>query len=368
MSATTGDARWLFSRRMDLSVFGGSAVLSLALLFLGTWMMPALTETPPWAWVGAVLMVDVAHVWSTGFRVYFDPEELRRRPALYVGTPVIAYLALVRLYAAGSAVFWHALAYLAIFHFVRQQAGWMALYRARAGDRDLATRLIDNAAIYAATCYPLVFWHTHARSFDWFVPGDVLRVPAWVDRVAFPLYVAALSTYAVSAVYRAAVGRGASPGKHLVVASTAVCWYAGIVAFDSDYAFTVTNVFIHGIPYVALIYAYERSQQPKASQNHPTHRAGLVRIVATIWALAYIEELVWDRSVWNERSYLFGPPWSLGPALGYLIPLLAVPQVTHYVLDGFLWRGKTNPGLAALFPPSRSGSVALSRASTASLG
>jgi hypothetical protein len=25
------------------------------------------------------------------------------------------------------------------------------------------------------------------------------------------------------------------------------------------------------------------------------------------------------------------------------VPLLAVPQVTHYVLDGFIWRRKTNP-------------------------
>jgi hypothetical protein len=26
-----------------------------------------------------------------------------------------------------------------------------------------------------------------------------------------------------------------------------------------------------------------------------------------------------------------------------LVPLLAVPQITHYVLDGFLWRRRSNP-------------------------
>ena len=27
----------------------------------------------------------------------------------------------------------------------------------------------------------------------------------------------------------------------------------------------------------------------------------------------------------------------------YLVPLLALPQLTHYVLDGFIWRRKSNP-------------------------
>ena len=31
-----------------------------------------------------------------------------------------------------------------------------------------------------------------------------------------------------------------------------------------------------------------------------------------------------------------------------LVPLLALPQLTHYILDGYLWRlDGTNPGLAA---------------------
>ena len=47
-------------------------------------------------------------------------------------------------------------------------------------------------------------------------------------------------------------------GKDIVVATTAICWYVGIVVFNSDYAFTVTNVIIHGVPYFALIYVYAR--------------------------------------------------------------------------------------------------------------
>ena len=306
MSRVASPGVWLFSRRLDLAVFGGSAALSLALLLLGLHAAPSSGELPGWTWIAAVLLVDVAHVWATGFRVYFDPAELARRPGLYLGTPLLAYVVLARLYALGATVFWRSLAYLAVFHFVRQQAGWLALYRARAGERDLGTRVVDDAAIYAATCYPLVFWHTHARSFAWFTAGDFLRLPAWIERATFPVYVAALVVYAGRSLYRAAQGRPASPGKDLVVGTTAACWYAGIVAFDSDYAFTVTNVFIHGIPYVALVHVYGARQATRS------WRSSLVTLVATIWALAYVEELFWDRSLWGDRPDLFGPPWSLG--------------------------------------------------------
>jgi hypothetical protein len=349
-SAAPRGERWLFSKGLDVGVFGGSAFLSLVMLAIGKATGAIHGDAPDWAWVPAVLLVDVAHVWGTGFRVYFEPKELRRRPLLYAGVPVLAYLAMFQLYAHGTFVFWRCLAYLAIFHFVRQQAGWVALYRARARDRDSVGRLVDTVAIYAATVYPLAYWHTHKRSFDWFTPGNLVPLPLWVERVGLPIYLVALGVYAVRSLYRGAVLGLWSPGKDLVVGTTALCWYVGIIAMDSDYAFTVMNVFIHGIPYIGLIYAYGRSQEKPLWKPGI---GGVARLLATLWALAYIEELGWDRSFWGERSWLFGT-LQLGGIASYLVPLLAVPQVTHYILDGFIWRRADNPGLAALFPSSAS--------------
>ena len=80
------------------------------------------------------------------------PEEVRRRPFLYFGTPVLAFLAGAMLYSLGSMVFWRVLAYLAVWHFVRQQYGWVALYRAR-------------LAPLAALLVPLgSFWHGNRQS------------------------------------------------------------------------------------------------------------------------------------------------------------------------------------------------------------
>lgn len=340
---------WLFSRNTDLTVFLGSALLSLGALWIGARAGVLNGGAPDWAWVPAVLLIDVAHVYATGFRVYLDRAELRRRPWLYTLAPVAGLAAGIALYSQGELIFWRTLAYLAVFHFVRQQYGWVALYRAREGEHGRLGRWIDAAAVYAATVYPLIYWHAHLpRRFWWFLSQDFAPIPSALETIARPVYWLALCAYAGRSLYRLLVQRKRNPGKDIVVATTAVCWYVGIVAFNSDYAFTVTNVVIHGVPYLALIYWYGRARLAEGGGRGPYRlfAHGPAVFLMLLWALAYVEELFWDRGVWHDRSWLFGAPWDLGSLKVLLVPLLALPQVVHYVLDGFVWRRKNNPGFS----------------------
>ncbi len=363
-NANAKSGAWLFSRNVDLAVFLGSAAFSFAALGVGAWAGLLHGETPGWAWVPAVILCDVAHVWSTAFRTYLDPVERQSRPWVLALVPAIGLAASIALMSVGELAFWRALAYLAIFHFVRQQYGWVSLYRARAGEKGRLGRVIDTAAIYAATTWPLLYWHTHVpRRFSWFVAGDVASLPSFVGSVLMPvatgLYVAALVAYAIRAGMMWLRGK-ANPGKDVVVLTTVIAWYTGIVAFDSDYAFTVTNVFMHGIPYFALVYVHTRARSPATEPSRaaapspaPSLAQRLTRHVmiylGVLWLIAFAEELVWDRAVWHDRGWLFGDAWDL-PAIAKLVivPLLALPQLTHYVLDGFIWRRRSNPSVAGL--------------------
>jgi hypothetical protein len=70
--------------------------------------------------------------------------------------------------------------------------------------------------------------------------------------------------------------------------------------------------------------------------------------LAPLLFAAWSEEWLWDRFVWHERADLFsGPHVTPGSAtLALLVPLLALPQSTHYVLDAWIWRVRPeNPGL-----------------------
>lgn len=173
-------------------------------------------------------------------------------------------------------------------------------------------------------------------------------MPSLLAVVLTPVYWFVMAAYFGRSLVQIATGRHWNPGKDLVVATTAICWYVGIVLLNSDYAFTVTNVIIHGIPYMVLVYwSLERQneRQPRARWSV------VIPFLATIWLLAYVEELLWDRGVWHERSWLFGDQWEFSGGQPLLIALLAVPQITHYVLDGFIWKRRSNPAFAVLMQP-----------------
>lgn len=351
-SASATPGAWLFSRRVDLAAFGGSFLLSFIALGVGL-ALGVDDATPAWAWIPAIILCDVAHVWATAFRTYLDPEERERRRALFVAVPIVGFAAASVLFAIGESTFWRCLAYVAIFHFVRQQYGWVMLYRARGGEQGRLGRLVDGAAIYASTLYPLLYWHTHLpRRFSWFIPGDIVALPRGIMPVAAALYVAALTAYAIRSATAYARRRG-NPGKDLVVVTTAIAWYIGIVALDSDYAFTVTNVFMHGIPYFVIVRAHAKKAASRRPASAPASwpeqlTKSAVGFVAALWLVAFFEELIWDRAVWHDREWLFGAGWELGAAKLVVVPLLALPQLTHYVLDGFIWRRRSSPTLAAL--------------------
>ena len=346
---------WLFSRRADLLLFGGPALASLLLLALGARTGDLDGDLPLVLWVLTVLGVDVAHVWSTGWRVYADPEEFRRRPALHLAIPVAAYAAGVVLYTAGPLVFWRVLAYLATFHFVRQQYGWVALYRRKGGENDEPgagwQRRLDAVTIYGATLAPLVWWHAALpRRFHWLLAGDyVSGLPAWAGPAALGAFGIVFALWLGKEARRLATGLPVSWGKLLVVGTTALSWHLGIVVFNSDYAFAVTNVLVHGVPYLGLVFlSLRKAAGARAAASRPSVLADFgarhaALFLAPLVAFAFLEEWGWDRLLWHENGALFpGAALDPGPVLlSLLVPLLALPQATHYLLDAWIWRGFT---------------------------
>ncbi|MEO6420980.1 MAG: hypothetical protein ABIP39_16330, partial [Polyangiaceae bacterium] len=247
---------------------------------------------------------------------------------------------------ASPLLFWRALAYLAVFHFIRQQRGWVAIYRARARENLLLDCLLDDATIYAAAGVPLLVWHaTLPRNFVWFVPGDFVAATAlapavpWAERA----YAVLLATFVLRQVWVAFTQRRVNAGKILVVITTALAWWVGICATNSDLDFTATNVIIHGVPYLVLLWHYARARREEAPGilGSKVIALGVGAFFGAVVALAFVEEMLWDRLVWHERSWLFGGGAALTLAAwlqAFVVPLLAVPQATHYAIDAFLWR------------------------------
>lgn len=342
--------RWIKSAPFDLALIIGPALLAVAMVLA----VPALREPklPAWGFLVFVVFIDVAHVWASLYRTYFDPDEMRRRPTHYIATPAILFALGAMLYQLeGEIAFWRVLAYLAVYHFVRQQMGLVMLYRHRAGERDHAW--VDKLAIYASMLYPLAYWHaTPDRAFDWFVAGDFMAAPAWLAPVGVVLYSLAIAIFAGWQIRLAARGGALNWPKIGIVASTALTWYVGIVAFNSDFAFTLTNVVAHGVPYMALVWLYGRRKWSgtRSWREWAHHPACVPLFLGLLLALGYCEETIWDMFIWRERGSLYPDAGALlqvpDEVFALIVPLLVLPQATHYVLDAWIWKfDGSNPGL-----------------------
>jgi hypothetical protein len=356
---------WLASVKWDCTLIIGPAIIASVIALACKPIFDNSQYMPLWAWVTLVLCVDVAHVYSTLFRTYFDKRSLAEHHALLVAIPIVCWVVGWLLYRTDDMYFWRALAYLAVFHFIRQQFGFVALYSRKDPQEFLKLRWLDQLCVYTVTLYPLLYWHTHLpRNFNWFVSGDFVKViPPVVNDFGLAFYVLTISVYLAKELFLFRLTGFVNAPKNLILFGTALSWWVGIVALNSDLAFTMTNVVAHGIPYMALIWLYHnRTGRDSANSETVTGDASKGKplwsnlllsfapaFLLFLVVLAYLEEGFWDGLVWREHLSFFAPFASLpvisdATTLSVLVPLLSLPQSTHYVLDGFIWRVKDKAG------------------------
>lgn len=342
---------WLVSARWDLGlmVLPALATVGLALAW------PTATVSPI-GWLVLVLCVDVAHVYASLYRTYLDADELGRHPWRYALTPLGVAAGGVLLHGASPALYWTVLAYIAVFHFVRQQVGITAVYRLVEGAPARGWEAgVERALVYAVTLFPVLWWHAHLpREFHWFMPGDFVE---GLPRAA--LWPAGLITAGLALVHGAnrIRSRRAAWGRDLWVGLTALCWFSGIVFTNGDLAFTATNVVLHGVPYMALVGVVAGRQWSQTGRGPvaPGWFGVVPLFVLPLIALAFVEEGLWDGLVWHDNAWLFGEREAPAAWQGLVVPLLSTPQITHYLLDALIWRvggadptRPHNPGLRAL--------------------
>ena len=341
---------WINSASSDMVFILMPPFLALLLVALFPQQFKESDEMPLMYWLVLIVFIDVAHVYSTLYRTYFNPLEYREKQSLLVSIPILCYVAGVIFYNIDAILFWRILAYLAVFHFIRQQYGFMRLY-SRFENNSRLLSSIDSITIYASTIYPILFWHLNPnRNFNWLIDGDFLHYESrFLSDVGLALYLIILCIYLVKEVYTYLNFKKLNLPRNLLILGTALSWFFGIVYFNGDLAFTTLNVISHGIPYMALIWFFEKKKHT-TNQNQTSKvlkvsfgRYGILVFIVILAVFAYFEEGLWDGLVWKEHSSFFSPFAFLPQIeekklLSLLVPLLALPQATHYVLDGFIWK------------------------------
>ncbi len=308
-------------------------VCAIAVVFQ-SWLARIEESHSFYTWLFLIVFVDVAHVYATLFKTYFVKSEFAKRRMLLVILPIICFVIGLMLFSFGSAVFWSVLAYIAVFHFIRQQYGFMRLY-SRTESFPLRIKWFDNLVIYAATGFPMLYWFLSPnRNFNWFVSDEFFQVKsAEAIQVLSVLYALILSVYLIRTIYVWTKFRWFNVPKNAIIVGTALSWFLGIVWFNNDLVFTLLNVVSHGIPYMALVFFGTQKSETRKSWIQMTK--GIAVYVGILVGIAFFEEYFWEIFVWNDHftSSVDASDWQI-----LLVPLLTVPQFTHYLLDGFIWK------------------------------
>jgi hypothetical protein len=334
---------WIHKAKTDIAFILAPSFLVVAFVILCQgWIHDIEKNYPFHIWLFLIVFIDVAHVYATLFKTYFVKEEFNKKKKLLLFIPLLCLCIGCILFALGSKLFWSVLAYVAVFHFVRQQYGFMRLY-ARNESKSKANTFIDNLVIYSATGYPMLYWFlSGSRNFNWFVENEFfIYHNQFLLEVAHWLYALVMGFYVVRTAYLSYKTRYFNLPKNAVIIGTAISWYFGIVYYNNDLIFTLLNVVSHGIPYMALIYLKEidkKTTRELGVLSYLKNFKGIIIYVSLLFLIAFFEEYLWEILVWKEQFMIGVVDFSNWQFL--VVPLLTVPQFTHYLLDGFIWKSK----------------------------
>jgi hypothetical protein len=337
---------WIADPKKETWLILAPSILPVALIFLFKDYFVHSEVSGLW-WLLLVLCIDVGHVYSTLFRLYWDKATFTKYKRLLIVIPIAGFIAGTVIHLYSAMIFWRLLAYVAVFHFVRQQYGFMRLY-SRKENQSRWFKVIDSVSIYNATLYPLIYWHLNLTGqLSWFIKGDFisLKLPG-LSETLFYIFLTILSVYILKELWCIYKDRAFNIPKNMIMVGTYASWYVGIVTFQGDLIFTLLNVVAHGIPYMGLIWIYG---EKKATEKFSFGWRGALTFIAVLITFAYVEESLWDVLIWKDHTDIF--PFFTGNntlessiLLSLIVPFLVLPQITHYVLDGFIWRFSKDSG------------------------
>lgn len=356
IDADVAERRWLFSRRFDVAMLLLPLLAALASLLTvhESWQ----GTLPLWAFLFVIVAFDVTHVWATLYVTYLDREVLRKRWLLLTLTPLLAFGIAYRVHSHSSTLFWSILAYVAIYHFIQQQWGFIALYKSRNEEHSRIDYYLDRWTLWVGALGPVLLWHASPmRQFDWFNAGEsfIFRL----DASFRPEIIGTMGLFGATWIARQAqvvLGGGRlNQGKVLWMVCSWVSWAVGIGLSVHPFVSAAFLNLFHGPQFLAIVWYRGRHRFRRHPEATTPALSGIFRrgrwliFYAALLLLAVAEEALWDGAVW--RVYLpdmLSLPDSApeGVALSMWVALLSVPQISHYYLDAWIWKlDGSNPDL-----------------------
>lgn len=330
---------WVFSARADIILF----LLLPFFISLLNW------ATLPRDWVLFLVYLafylDIFHVYLTAVPLVADP--LGDRRTYFIKGFIISSVAFLLFLTFGiysqatgksfQVVTGQLLNYGAIWHFYRQQYGWMRISSKKDSKTYNLNNSMDSSLIFVITIFPVLISHAPMLAEKTWFTG-VPYAFELNDKVGLSLlilYWTTIFTYIISQIFFKKIGKiNYNWPKYIVIFSTFFCWYMSFMSSLKSGGIGYI-IFIHAIPYFYLVITNIKNGFNQG------FRITLLTLVGIALAFLFMQSA---RFYFPETRYKFGPflpidlRWVPEHAQLVLWCLLLTPVLAHYLLDGFVWK------------------------------
>lgn len=324
-----------FSLKTDILAFTSFIpVYLLYVLFFETgWF--AIPQEPPFLFflLGWAL-VDGSHVYSTILVSYTDKNIWQQLKPLFLIVPLMLFVsAFAFKYSGSPQYFFYFLAYLAMIHFIRQEFGWMKIASRLDASAPKWLYYIDVNTSYLMTSLPMLWFLRESNAGFWYQKGDLFTIPDSLGQWALYLYWPVITIFLVGNILHTFRTKKINVSKFLVFINTFFGWYMAKVFVQHPYLALWLMIFHHGLPYYFIVFKTERvTQKLKFLDMTGRFKYPLIYLGCVCVFVLFFFSHSGNLYIVNlKKDFFFG-------SLVYAIAV--VPQMTHFILDGFIWKKK----------------------------
>lgn len=327
--------KYFFSPKVDFFAFCSFIPIYFLYLFFFETKLFQLPDSPPFLFMLlGWLLVDGSHVFSMLLVSYADKDMHRQLKPLMWGVPIALIVsAFTLVYFKQGQYFYYFLAYLAMVHFIRQEFGWMKIASRFDSSAPKWLYNIDMGTSYAMTILPMIWFTRESQKAFWYQAGDMFATPQAIAEVAIKFYFPVVAIFLAANAWHAYKTKTFNLSKMLVFINTFFGWYMSKVHVQNPYLSLWLMIFHHGLPYYFIVFKTERVTQNLSWMKaigkfkYPVMYAGSVAIFYLFMTGHSNNTFVWAL----KKDPFF-------KALIYGISVM--PQMTHFILDGFIWKKK----------------------------
>jgi hypothetical protein len=246
--------------------------------------------------------------------------------------PLLIFISAVLFFYFGMKSYYiYFVAYLAAFHFIRQEYGWMKI--SSAFDKTLPNSIatLDKITTYTMTIVPFIWLSRKENAGFWYEHGDVFLIPDIIASIGLYFFWLIVFLFLFFNTIHALKTKTLNLSKFLVFINTFFGWYVSFIFIESGWIRVLYLICHHGIPYYFIVFRTERiTQNYILLKSLGRYKYLFLYLACAIFMYFFIQLEDSSLIYISRKNYRFLNAFFYG--------FFLTPQLVHFMIDAFIWK------------------------------